>query len=159
MAVTGKTTIPVEPGRRKTGARLVALPEASAQTYPAGALLIRSAGYIQMHTTSNVSVDLFGIAAESGASGSADGAKVAKVWRFTPGAEFKAAVSGSVAASQLGATAALSQNTAGALFLITAAAASDSSVVRLLDFADGFAAGDTNPVMYFVPLSAKIQEN
>lgn len=159
MAVTYKTNIPVEPASRKTGAVLQSLPEAASQTYPRGALLIRSAGYIQMHTTSNVSVSLYGIAAQSGGNGSADGVKSAAVWRFQPDQPFKVALSGSLAASQLGATLALSQNTAGKVFGISAAAASDSSVARIVNFAEGSAAGDTNPVILFVPLVAKIQES
>lgn len=158
VALTGKTSIPVVPGRRKTGAKVLKLPEASAQTYPAGAILIKSAGMIQMHTTSNISVDLYGVAYRSGRNGSADRAKTANFYRFERDQEYKAAVSGSVASSQLGATIALSQNTAGNVFLITAAAASDSSVGRLVEFADGFAPGDSNPVMFWVPLTAKIQE-
>ena len=158
MPVTGRSYIVPEPGKRKDGAKLLWLPEGSSQTYPRGALLIRSAGYIILHTTSNVSVNLFGIAARSGGNGTADGVKSAAVWRFTPDAEFKIAASGAVSASDLGATAALSQNTAGKLFLITAAAASDSSVARIVSFGTGFAAGDTTPVVLFVPLVAKIQE-
>jgi len=159
MAITGKTTITVEPGRRKVGAKMLPLPEGSSQAFPRGALLIRSAGFIVMHTTSNVSLNLFGIAARSGANKTADGLVNAHVWRFTPDEEFKIAISGSLAASQLGATMAISQNTAGQLFGITAAAASDSSVARIVKFTDGFAAGDTNPVVFFVPLIAKIQES
>lgn len=158
MAVTGKTSIPLVPGPRKNGAKVLSLPEASAQTYPAGAILIKSAGMIQMHTTGYVSVDLYGVAYDSGKSGSADRAKSNNFYRFEYGKPFKGAVSGSLASSQLGATAALSQNTAGAVQLITAATASDSSAVRIEGFAEGFAAGDTNPVVFFVPLYAKIQE-
>lgn len=158
MAVTGKPSIPVQAGPRKTGAKVLSLPEASAQTYPEGAILIKSAGMIQMHTTGYISVDLYGIAYRSGRNGSADRAKTNNFLRFESGQPYKAAVSGSVASSQLGATVAISQNTAGAVFLVTAATASDSSVARIVNFAEGFAAGDTNPVMFFVPLSSKIQE-
>jgi hypothetical protein len=159
MAVTGRTHLPVEPGRRKTGAYLQSLPEGSSQTYPRGGLLIRSGGFIVMHTTSNVSVSLYGIAARSGGNKTADNLAKAAVWRFQPDQPFKAVVSGVLSASQLGATIALSQNTAGKVFAITAAAASDSSVGRIVDFADGFVSGDTNPVILFVPLVAKIQES
>ncbi len=158
MAITFKTNIPVEPARRKTGATLLSLPEGSSQTYPRGALLIRSAGLIIMHTTSNVSVSLYGFAARSGGNATADGIRKAAVWRLQADTPFKAAASGSVASGLLGSTAALSQNTAGKVFLITAAAASDSSVVRLLDYAEGAVSGDVNPVMTFVPITAKIQE-
>lgn len=159
MAVTGKTHIVVEPGPRKTGAKAQRLPEGSSQTYPRGALLIRSDGYIISHTTSNVSVSLYGIAGKSGGNGTANGDKKALVWRFEPDKPFKVAISGALAESQLGATLALSQNTAGKVFGITAAAASDSSVGRIVQFAEGFAGGDTNPVVLFVPLIAKIQES
>ncbi len=158
MAVTGKSTIPLGPGPSKTGAKVVRFAEASAQTYPAGALLIKSAGSGQMHTTGLVSTNLWAIALKSGQNATADGAKTGAGVRFEAGAPYKGAVSGSLAASQLGNTAALSQNTAGAVFIITAATASDSSMVRIQEFAEGFAAGDTNPVVLFVPLAAKIQE-
>lgn len=158
MAVTGKTSIPVAAGRRKTGALVLGLPEASAQTYPEGAILIKSAGMIQMHTTGYVSADLYGIGYRSGRNGTADRAKTNNFIRFERDKEYKAVVSGTVASSQLGATVAISQNTAGAVVLVTAATASDSSAARIVNFAEGFAAGDTNPVMYFVPLSSKIQE-
>jgi hypothetical protein len=159
MAVTGKTHVIVEPGPRKTGAKVQRLPEGSSQTYPRGALLIRSAGYISAHTTSNVSVSLYGIAAKSGGNKTAVGLNNAAVFRFEPDQPFKIAISGALAESQLGATLALSQDTAGKVFGITAAAASDSSVGRIVQFAEGFAGGDTNPVVLFVPLVAKIQES
>lgn len=159
MPVTGKTHVVVEPATRKTGALLQSLPEGSSQAYPRGALLIRSAGFIVSHTTSNVSVNLYGIAARSGGNATADGLKSAAVYRFQPNEPFKIAISGVLSNSQLGATLAISQNTAGKLFGITAAAASDSSIARIVKFAEGFASGDTNPVVYFVPLIAKIQES
>lgn len=158
MPVTFRTNIPVEPGKRKVGAVALSLPEASSQTYPRGALLIRSANLIKMHTTSNVSVNLYGIAARSGGNATADGIKKALVYRFKADEAFKVAASGSVASGLLGSTGALSQDTAGKVFLITAAAASDSSVVRILDYAEGAVSGDVNPVMYVVPITAKIQE-
>jgi hypothetical protein len=159
-ALTGRTSIPLEPGPRKTGAKVLGLPEASAATYPAGCLVIKSAGYIQMHTTGSVSTDLYGVAAYSGGSGSADGAKKAKVFRFTGGKDdiFKGVLSGTFAATNRGATAALVQNTAGAVVLVTAASASDSSAARIIKEAPGFTVGDVNPVVYWVPLSAKVQE-
>lgn len=159
MAVTGRTSVPIEPGRRKTGAKLVMLPEASSQTYPKGALLIKSIGYIQMHTTSNVSVSLYGFAARSGGNGTADGHKSALVYKINPdGAEFKGALSGTYTSTVNGATCALSQNTAGAVIVVTAAAASDSSVARIIDIDRTFSPGDVNPVVLFSPLAAKVQE-
>ncbi len=158
MAVTGATYIVPEPGRRKNGATALSLPEGSSQTYPRGALLIQSAGYIIMHTTSCVSVSLYGIAARSGGNGTADGDKRALVWRFKADEQFKAVVSGTVAQAIIHSTCAISQNTAGKIFLITAAASSDSSVARIVDFAKDFTAADTNPVVLFVPITAKIQE-
>lgn len=158
MAVTGKTSIPIVPGPRKTGARVESLPEIASATYPAGAILSKSEGMIRMHTTSYVSVSLYGIAYRSGRNGSADRVKTNNFYRFERDQFYKVAVSGTVASSQLGATCALSQNTAGVVVAVTAAAASDSSVGRLVAFAEGFAPGDTNPVMFFVPLSDKIQE-
>jgi hypothetical protein len=158
MAVTGKTTMTVTPGTRKNGPKVLRVQEASAQTYPAGAILSKSAGSIIFHGTSNLSVNLYGVALKSGLNLTADGLKSNAIFRFQADQPFKIAISGSVAASQLGATIAISQNTAGQVFGLTAAAASDSSVARIVEFAEGFAAGDTNPVVLFVPLAAKIQE-
>lgn len=158
MPITGRSTIPVEPAQRKTGAKVERLPEASSQTYPAGCILVKSAGLVQMHTTSNISVSLFGVALRSGRNGTADGAKSQAYYRFEPNEKYKVAVSGSINSSQMGNTIALSQNTAGQVFAITAAAASDSSVARAVAFVDPFVSGDSNPVIYFTPLAAKIQE-
>jgi hypothetical protein len=158
MAVTGKSTIPVEPGPRKTGALVVSVLEASSQTFPRGAILSKSAGSIVFHGTSNLSVNLYGIALASGKNGSADGAKTNAIYRFERDGLYKVVISGTVAQSQMGNTLALSQDTAGKVFGITAAASSDSSVARMVKFAEGFTAADTNPVIYFTPLGAKIQE-
>jgi len=157
-AITGRTSIVGEPAQRKTGAKMQPCPEASSQTYPRGALLIKSAGFVNMHTTSFVSVSLYGLAARSGRNGTADGDKNANVWRFQADQPFKMAMSGTFTATNRGATAALSQNTAGVCFLVTASSASDSSVVRIIDAVPPFTVGDVNPVVYFVPLTAKIQE-
>lgn len=156
-ALTGKTATPIEPGPRKTGAVVEGYPEASSQTYPRGALLIQSAGYIQMHTTSNVSVSLFGYAAASGGNGSADGVKTAQVYRFRHDDRHKITLSGTFTATNNGATCALSQNTAGVVVAVTAAAASDSSVARIRGIAPGWSEGDVNPIILFTPLDAKIQ--
>jgi hypothetical protein len=158
MAVTGKTAIVVTPGPRKGGPKVLRVQEASAQTYPAGAILSKSAGSIVFHGTSYLSVNLYGVALKSGLNLTADGLKSNAIFRFEEDKPFKAAVSGSLAASQLGATCAISQDTAGNVKLVTAAAASDSSAARIVEFAEGFVAGDTNPVVFFVPLRDKIQE-
>lgn len=155
---TYKSTIPLAPGPRKTGAVVQSALEASAQTFPAGCLLIKSAGSIQMHTTSHVSVNIYGIAMNSGKSGSADGVKTNAFFRAERDRLYKGAVSGSIAQSQMGNTVALSQNTAGAVFVVTAATASDSSVANVVGFAEGCTASDTNPIVYFTFVSTKIQE-
>lgn len=156
-AQTGKTSIPIEPGSRKVGAVVRGRPEASSQTYPRGALLIRSNGIIQMHTTGYVSVSLYGYAAKSGGNGSADGVVTANIYRFLHDEEHKIALSGTYTSTLDGGTIALSQNTAGAVVAVTATSASDSSVARIAGVAPGWANGDVNAVILFVPLDAKIQ--
>lgn len=155
---TGKTSIPIEPARRKTGAVVQRLGESASQTYPAGCLVIKSAGVVSMHATSFVSVSLFGVALKSGRNGSANGVKSNQFYRFQAGEPFKVVMTGTLASSNLGQTIALSQNTAGVVVGVSAATASDSSVARAIEFAEGFSESDTNPVVLFVPLTAKIQE-
>lgn len=159
MAVTGRTTIPLVPVGEKVGPVVYKLPEMASATFPIGALLSKSAGSIRMHTTGYITADLYGMAISTGKNGSADGVKTNAFYRFQYGAGkgFKIAISGSLHSSQLGNTMGISQNTAGQCFGITATTASNS-VARMVDFADGFVSGDTNPVIWAVPLSGKVQE-
>jgi hypothetical protein len=158
MAVTFKSTIPVVPGPRKTGPRVLKLPELAAQTFPPGAILSKAAGMIRMHTTGVISAGFYGVGLNSGQNGATDRAKTSPFYRIERDQPYKAAVSGSLASSQLGATAAISQNTAGQVFLLTAATASDSSAARIVEFAEGAAPGDTNPVVLFTFIGSTIQE-
>lgn len=156
-ALTGKTSTPIEAGQRKVGAVVRAHPEASSQTFPRGALLIRSAGLIQMHTTGYVSASLFGYAVKSGGNGSADGVVTANVYRFLHDENHKITLSGTYTSTLDGGTCALSQNTAGAVVAVTATSASDSSVGRIGGVAPGWSNGDVNPIILFTPFDAKIQ--
>lgn len=155
MANTGLTSTPVKPGRRKTGALLVSVPEGSSQTYPKGAAVIRSSGYIKI-TTGTVSSGVFGFAARSGQNGASDGAKTADIFRLEAGQTYKATLAGVWTDSLRGASASLNINSAGALILSTGTGVSASSGVTLQDCTPEFAMGDTNATVYFVPLAGLI---
>lgn len=157
MANTGKTNTPVQPGRRKTGAHVVAVPEASAQTYPKGAILVRTSGYVQSSTGACLSVNLFGIALKSGQNGASDGAKTASVYRFRDNEPFKATFAGTWTDTLRGATAAISVNSVGVVQLKTGTAVSASSCCVMQDVTPEFAIGDANPTVYFVPFDSAIQ--
>lgn len=160
MATTGKASTTPRPGRRKVGARVNALPECSGQTFPIGALLIRSAGSIISGATGIAqSTGLVGLAAESGQNLTTHGLKKAKYYAFEQGQAIKLTFAATWTGSAYrGATAALSMNTAGVVTLVTAGGSSAGIIEKEVEWDTGVAVadGDINPVVYFVPADAAI---
>lgn len=159
MATSGKTSTIIAAGRRKVGAKVRRLPETSAQTFPKGALLIRTAGSLKVGATGTAqSTGLLGFAAQSGQSLSADGLAQCPYFAFEQGEAIKITLGGTwTGSAHRGATAGFSMNTAGAVVLQTTAA-SVGTIVKEVEWDSGVAVadGDVNVVVYFVPADAAI---
>ena len=158
MASTGKTSTPVIPGIRRIGAFLVPVSEASAQTHPIGALIQVSAGFASSAAT-GCPTSLYGFAAVAGANLATDGASNTAVYRAVrgPDGDFYATLDGTWAASYVGATVAISMNTAGVAVLKVGTAVSASSIGWMQKVAPNFAIGDSYPVVSFVLADSAIQ--
>lgn len=160
-AITGKTSIPVEPASRKVGAKMLAVPEASALTYPKGDLLIRSGGFLTPAATGVVSTGMVGFAARSGQNLASDGAKKGSVWKTEKDKAFKIVLGGTWTETLRGATGALSRGSGasiGAIRVTTGTAVSASSggyIIDALPWDNGpVSNGDVNVVVLFVPADA-----
>lgn len=160
-AITGKTAIIPTPGPRKTGARVFALPEASAQTFPQGALLIRTAGSVKMGATGTAqSTGIVGFARNTGQSLSADGLAQAPFFALSAGEPYKLVLGGTwTGSAHRGATAGFTMNTAGAVFLQTTAA-SAGTIREEVEWDSGVAVadGDVNVVVYFIPATTAVAQ-
>lgn len=155
---TGATAIPIAPGSRKTGAKVRAGAEASAQTHPKGTPIIRSAGFMQSVATGVVTA-LHGFAVSSGRNGASDGAKKNTVYVAQERKEFKGVLAGTFTNAHRGSAAVISVNTAGSAVLSigTAVSASYASGVVIQDAAPGWKVGDVNAVVLFTVVAAGIQ--
>jgi len=158
-AVTGKTSTIPRIARRKVGAIVRRLPEASSQTFPQGALLIRTAGSIKMGATGTAqSTGLVGLARNTGQNLSTDGLAKCEYYAFEQGMAIKLTLGGTwTGSAHRGATAGLSMNTAGAVILQTTAA-SVGTIQSEVEWDSGVAVadGDVNVVVYFVPADTAI---
>lgn len=157
MAVTGKTSIPVIPGVRKVGATVRARPEASAQTHPAGALIVVTSGFAASAATGCISTDIYGFALAAGANLASDGAAKTSIYRAEQGKDYVAVLDGVWSNSYRNATCAVSMNASGVVVLKVGTAVSASSAARIQDVLDPFTVGDTNPLVTFVLFDSAIQ--
>lgn len=156
-AQTGKTYVPMQPVRRE--AFMQPLPEASAQTHPAGAILQTSSGSLISASSNACPTSFWGVAAAAGANSATHGAKNANNFRFQqgPGHEFSGVLAGTLGTANIGATAAISVYSNGFATLTTGTGVSNSSTVRVMRPAPGWNIGDVNAIVYFIPLDAAIQ--
>lgn len=157
--ITGKTSTVPRVGRRKVGARVRRLPEGSSQTFPTGALLIRSAGSVVMGATGTVqSTGILGLAASTGQNLSANGLAKAAYFALEPGDAIKIVLPGTwTGSAHRGATAGFSMNTAGVVVL-QSTAGNAGTILSEVEWDNGIAVtdGDVNVVVYFVPASTAI---
>lgn len=165
-AITGATAIAPKPSRRKTGARVKYLPEFSALTHPIGALLIRTAGSIKTGVTGiDQSTGILGFAISSGqnlATTTVSGQKKCAYFAAEHGQMYEAVFQTTWTASRdRGKTACLSMNTAGVVFVSTAAGSTCISVIDAKDWDNGVVVqdGDVNPVVYFIFIDAAIADS
>lgn len=156
-AVTGATSIPVKPGRRKTGAKVVRLPEFSALTHPIGCLLIRTAGSYKAGANGfGNSTGILGFAIASGqnlATTTVSGQPQVGFYAAEQGRAFKIVLNTTWTGSALRGSAVGLSVTAGAVIVGTGQGASTcGSIVDAVDWDNGVKVqdGDVNPVVYFI---------
>lgn len=158
VALTGKTNAPAQPTPHAYVLN-TPLPEASAQTFPIGAFLATSAGSLVGAATGGCPTSFYGVAASSGQNLATDGAKPCSNFRFQtgPGFEFQMPLAGVLGTANILGTAAVSINSAGVPILTTGTGVSNSSTVVVQRPAPGWNIGDTNAIVYFIPLQAALQ--
>jgi len=162
-AVTGLSTLYPRPARRKVGARVRSLPEFSALTHPIGALLIRTAGSFKTGVTGiDQSTGILGFAISTGqnlATTTVSGQAKAAYWAAQQDEAYQFVLNTTWTGSALrGKTACLSMNTAGQVFVATAAGSTCGTILDAKDWDNGLKVqdGDVYPVVYFVLADAAI---
>jgi len=159
MASTGKTYVGMGPWP-STYAHLSPLPEKSAQSHPAGAILQTSSGSLISASSNACVTSMWGIAVAAGDDSATNGAVNAQCFRFEQGKEYIGVFAGVLGTANVGgsaATAAISVYSNGYPTLTTGTGVSNSSLVRVQRPVPGWAVGDTNPLVIFIPLDAALQ--
>ena len=155
MAITGGFQT-ITPSRRSAGfPLLLEVPEASALTHYEGWPMFLSGGYASSGASNQTLI--YGFSAIAGNNGASDGAKTARLYRVTPGAEFEATLSvASWDQSLVGSKVAISVISSKAV-LVTATALSASAQCVVLGVSSRWGAGDNKPVVFFTVLHADMQ--
>lgn len=167
MAVTGATATIGRPGRRKVGAVVRNEPEGSSQTFPAGALLVRTTGqWLAMGTTGQAqSTGLVGIAISTGQNLSANGLKSTPYFAIEKGLPYKFtfSIASWIGSVHRGLTAGISMNTAGSVVILSGGASTCGTIIDAVEWDSGVtqgavADGDANPLVYFVFADAAVAQ-
>lgn len=157
MAVTGKSYVNISPGKLNAGMpEVVYVKEASEQTGLRGTPVIITGGY-----ATQVAADpalIFGFLAEAGQNGASDGAKTAAIYPVRFGKQFVGTLKATLTQAMIGSVANLVEGSS-TWYLDTSTSLSSAAQVRIEEPAEGFAVGDTNPLVYFTVLQAKIEES
>lgn len=163
-AVTGATAVIMRPGRRKVGAKVRRGPEASSQTFPAGALLVRTTGqFIGMGATSqNQSTGLVGFAVSTGQNQTTNGLNNAVYFAFEKGEPVKAvfSIASWIGSVHRGLTAGFYMFSNGSVVVKSGGASTCGTIIDGVEWDTGVAVadGDANPLVYFVPADAAIAQ-
>lgn len=153
---TGATATPIVPAFRPGRGRVVCVPEHSSQTFPKGAPAFVSAGYLTV-VTGNLPQTIKGFTRIAGQSGASDGAKKGSLYLAADGATFKGTLRDTLAATQRGAKALISVDSAGSAFLTIVTASSASYNAKIEGWTSEWSVGDVNPVVIFTVLNSKIE--
>lgn len=163
-AITGATAVIARPGRRKTGAIVRAEPEGSSQTFPAGALLVRTTGqWIGLGATSqNQSTGLVGIAISTGQNQTANGLNNAVYFAFEKDKPIKLTFSNTswIGSVHRGLTAGFYMYSNGSVVVKSGGASTCGTIIDAVEWDNGVAVadGDQYPIVYFVPADAAIAQ-
>lgn len=164
MAVTGATATVMRPGRRKVGAKVRQQLEASSQTFPLGALLVRTTGqWIAMGATSQAqSTGLVGFAASTGQNQTTNGLVNAPYFVFEKGEAVKAtfSIASWIGSVHRGLTAGFYMFSGGQVVVKSGGASTCGTIIDAVEWDTGVAVadGDANPIVYFVPADAAIAQ-
>lgn len=156
MAI-GKTFVPITPGRQVAGMPEVAyVAEASEQTFDRGAPIVRTAGYATEMAANGVL--LYGFAAEDGSSGSAAGVYNTAIYPARFGRKFVGSLDATLTQAMIGSVANLVES-ASTWYLATLTSLSSVAQVVIEGPAEGFAVGDTDPLVEFTIIQSMIEES
>lgn len=153
----GKTFVPITPGRVVAGMpEVVYVAEGSEQTFDRGAPVVRTSGYAVEMASDGVL--LHGFAAEDGSSGSANGVYNTAIYPARFGRTFVGSLDATLTQAMIGSVANLLES-ASTWYLATLTSVSSIAQVVIEGPAEGFAVGDTDPLVYFTVVQAKIEES
>lgn len=153
---TGKTYVPITPGKLTAGmSEVVYIPEKSEQNFFRGAPVVRTGGYAVEMAANGVL--LYGFAAEAASSGSADGVYNTAIYPVRFGRNFVGSLNATLTQAMIGSVANLVES-ASTWFLDTTASISSVAQVVIEGPAEGFAVGDTKPLVYFTVIQADVEE-
>lgn len=153
---TGKTFVAISPGKVQAGQpEVVYVKEASEQTFDRGAPLVRTAGYATEMAANGVL--LYGFAAEDGRSGAAAGDYETPIYKCGFGKNFVGSLDAVLTQAMIGSVANLVES-ASTWYLNTADSLSSVAQVVIEGPAEGFAVGDTDPLVYFSVIQSMVEE-
>lgn len=154
---TGKTFVPISPGRVVAGQpEVVYVKEKSEQNFFRGAPVVRTAGYATEMAANGVL--LYGFAAEAARSGAADGTYETAIYPARFGRTFVGSLDATLTQAMIGSVANLVES-ASTWFIDTTASISSVAQVVIEGPAEGFVVGDTDPLIYFTVIQSMIEES
>lgn len=163
-AITGATATIGRAGKRKIGQRVRTALEASSQTFPLGALLIRDGTKnAAMGATSQAqSTGLIGLAASTGQNKSASGLATTPYVQFERDQPFKFtfSIASWIGSVHRGLTAGFYMDSAGSVVVKSGGASTCGTIIDAVEWDSGVAVadGDANPLVYFVVADAAIAQ-
>lgn len=157
MAVTGKSYVNITPGKVGAGQpEVVYVSENSSVTATRGAAVIRTGGYITECGANPAAV--FGFLAEAGNNNAAAGSNTIGVYPVRFGKTFVGTLKATLTQAMVGSVANLVAGSS-TWYLDTSTSISSAAQVVIENPAEGFAVGDTNPLVYFTVIQSKVEES
>lgn len=154
---TGKTFAQISPGKLVAGQpEVVYVSEKSEQNFFRGAPVVRTGGYAVEMAANGVL--LYGFAAEAARSGSADGVYDTAIYPIRFGRNFVGSLKATLTQAMIGSVANLVES-ASTWYLDTSTSISSVAQCVIEGVAEGFAVGDTNPLVYFTVIQADVEES
>lgn len=157
MAKTGKSYVNISPGKLNAGMpEVIYVKEASEQTGLRGAPMVITSGYATQMAADGVL--LTGFLAENAGNGASAGATESAIYPVRFGKQFVGTLKATLTQAMIGSVANLVEGSS-TWYLDTSTSISSVAQVRIEEPAEGFEVGDTNPLVYFTVVQAKVEES
>lgn len=151
MAVTGKSYVPITGGTVGAGVpEVVYVAENSSVTATKGAPVTISSGYATQCSANPATV--YGFLETAGANNAAQGTSKSRIIRAKAGARYVGTLKATLTQAMIGSVANLVAGSS-TWYLDTSTSVSSAAQVQVEAPAEGFAIGDTQPLVYFTFIS------